>query len=102
LRIADIVFPRDALCSPWLKLSRCLLIRNAHSGHSFRSATIGSTRAALRAGSQPANAATANNNSVANAIVNGSLCANPNNIPAIRRVVASATANPIAEPIKTN
>ena len=59
---------------------------------------IGSTRAARRAGSQPASAATASNKSVASAIVSGSVAVNPNSRLSINFVVASAAASPIASP----
>src|SRR5215813_1419052 len=80
---------RNLTCTK-LKLSKTsrsspsILDYESHFGgtgrsYSCRSAIIGSTFVARRAGTQPANAATASNNIVASAIVSGSVAFNPNN-----------------------
>src|SRR5207245_2523816 len=67
--------------------------------HSYLNATMGSTRAARRAGNQPASRATALNNAIATTYATGSVGATPNSSPRSTRVSTSAAMKPSANPI---
>src|SRR5437899_3861157 len=67
--------------------------------HSYLNATMGSTRAARRAGNQPASRATALNNAIATTYATESVGATPNSSPRSTRVSTSAAMKPSANPI---
>src|SRR5215468_9931998 len=76
-------------------------VRNLKSAvYSHLNATIGSTFAARRAGIQQATSATTVSKSAITTNVSGSVALTPNSKPDIRRVSATAAAEPIVTPIK--
>src|SRR6202035_3379020 len=70
--------------------------------YSYRSATIGSTRMARRAGRDPANAATPASDIAEPTIATGSTRPKPNNMLFSKCVPAYATGNPTATPTTTS
>src|SRR5262249_2700489 len=83
-------------------LPLAVLIRNPQSSHSHRSATIGSTFVARRAGSQQANNATSSNTKAITPKVNGSVGRTLNNKVSIHLVNAKAVNSPITTPIRAS
>jgi RHS repeat-associated protein len=75
---------------------------SGESDHSCRSATIGSTPAARRAGAYPARKATTSITPTAMAIVAGSVGFTPNSAEQTGRVAASAAARPTSMPTATS
>src|SRR5215471_9597852 len=76
--------------------------RRKDTNHSHRSATSGSTFAALRAGIQQANKTTNNNNAATAPYVHKSAGRTPNSKSSIHRVRAKAAGNPIATPTEAS
>jgi len=72
------------------------------ANYSHRSATIGSTFAALRAGIQQANKATTINNAATTPYVHESVGRTSKSKSSIHRARAKAAANPIATPIEAS
>src|SRR6266496_4122654 len=72
------------------------------SFHSYRNASIGSTRAARRAGNQHASKATAIRSNEIAINVAGSVGLMPKSRPLNKRVRAKAPASPMATPIPAN
>src|SRR5262249_27566350 len=85
-----------------LHVSSLVFILGNAGAYSHRSATIGSTFAALRAGIQHADKATNSNNAATAPYVHASVGRTSNNKSSIHRVRAKAADNPIATPIKAN
>src|SRR6185437_8771124 len=74
------------------------LEHTAHAYHSLRSATMGSTRVARRAGSQLASVAAAASRTTTPARVTGSTGVTPKSRPVTSLAAASAAAMPITSP----
>src|SRR5437667_11700623 len=72
-----------------------------YSSHSYRSATTGSTRIALRTGTMAAAKQTPARARIAEAIERGSVLLRPKSIASNTRVAATAAAIPIGPPMRS-